>query len=98
MDKINVFIDIQEEGMGHGTFMHRELEKVEIQYDKTKGKNKVEVKINGEVIFRYDSNSKNGMTNFIQRGDLAVGELDNATITEANITTETISDTSKPKG
>jgi hypothetical protein len=68
LEKINVFITSRSEGMSAGSLRHFDIEKVEVTHNKSNGKDEVVVKINGEVIFKYDSNFKGRytMNNHIQ--------------------------------
>lgn len=66
--KHNVFISTVSDCMGGGTMMKKELEKVVVKHDTSKGKDLVTVEINGELLFSYDSNFKGhySMINNIQ--------------------------------
>jgi hypothetical protein len=96
MEEYNVFISDIGSGIGTSSLKAMgEIEKVKIVHNKTGGKDEVEVKVNGEVVFKYDSKLKGDymMKNHIQT-PIVKGELNNATITEARITTASISNTS----
>ncbi|UUV46071.1 hypothetical protein [Bacillus phage vB_BanS-Thrax3] len=64
----NVFINSVSEGVGCGTLMKKDIERVEVKHDTIDGKDLVTVEINGELIFSYDANFKGQyyMRNHIQ--------------------------------
>jgi hypothetical protein len=96
MKDYNVFISSIGSGIGSTSLKAMgNIGKVEVKHKQTDDKDEVEVKVNGEVVFKYDSKLKGDymMKNHIQT-PIVKGELNNATITEARITTASISNTS----
>ncbi|MER2007445.1 MAG: hypothetical protein ABS939_08325 [Psychrobacillus sp.] len=43
-----------------------DIKEVKIDHDNRNGKNEIRIRINGEVVFRYDPNSKGKIVNHIQ--------------------------------
>jgi hypothetical protein len=67
---LNLIISSHGEGSSGGSLRHiEELKEVHITHRKYKGKDEVQVEVNGEVVFKYDAGFKGEycMENHIQK-------------------------------
>lgn len=58
MKRCNISIQEKSEGAGSGTLVAKEIENLAIIHDRLDGKDLIVVKVNDEVVFRYDANCK----------------------------------------